>query len=83
MHLDRATADKVFEAACQARFHPTGPLGMTAQVFIDEYTYRICITDERPAHTDLRAGWGDAEEALAEATPEQDRALREAITSPA
>ncbi|QKV98274.1 hypothetical protein HUT19_41900 (plasmid) [Streptomyces sp. NA02950] len=81
MTLDQPTADKVFEAALAARFHPTN-LGLTGEVWVDGYTYRVVVTETERACTDVRAGWGDAEYTFASASPEQDRALREAIANP-
>ncbi|TQE33047.1 hypothetical protein [Streptomyces ipomoeae] len=81
MDLDQATADQVFKAALETRFHPTN-LGLTGEVWVDGYTYRVVITETELACTDVRAGWGDAEYTFASATPEQDEALREAIANP-
>jgi hypothetical protein len=76
--LDPATSAKVFAAARTATFRATN-LGLTADVSVDGYTYRVIVEPHHLAHTDCRDGWGGTEWTFASATAEQDRALRHAI----
>ncbi|MDX3165837.1 hypothetical protein PV516_18805 [Streptomyces scabiei] len=80
MDLENATADKVFEAALKATFRRTN-LGMTAAVSVDGYSYRVIVGDTYRAYTDYREGYGGTEPVYANATPEQDQALRAAIAA--
>jgi hypothetical protein len=80
MQLDSTTSDKVFEAARAATFRKTN-LGMTAEVSVDDYSYRVIVGSGYRAHTDCRAGYGGTERVFATATPEQDRQLRAAIAA--
>ncbi|WP_333745995.1 hypothetical protein [Streptomyces sp. IBSBF 2950] len=82
MDIENATADKVFEAALGATFRKTN-LGMTATVSVDGYTYRVIAGGTYLANIDGREGYGGTEHAYANATPEQDRALRAAIATQA
>ncbi|MFC8570667.1 hypothetical protein ACFUIW_33420 [Streptomyces sp. NPDC057245] len=80
MDLDNTTADQVFQAASTATFRRTN-LGMTADVPVDGYRYRVIVEDRYLAHTDCREGYGGTEWTYANATQEQDRALRAAIAA--
>ncbi|KPI02870.1 hypothetical protein OK074_5020 [Actinobacteria bacterium OK074] len=76
--LDDETAAKVFAAARTASF-ATDNLGQCADVWVEEYQYRVIVTEQYRAYTDCRFGYGGTEFVFASATPEQDRALRIAI----
>ncbi|PZT71523.1 hypothetical protein [Streptomyces sp. AC1-42T] len=80
MDVSQATADRIFEAACTATFRRTN-LGLQAEVKDGSYTYYVQAGDEFLACIDGRDGYGGAEYVFTNATPEQDRALREAIAS--
>ncbi|MEJ8654773.1 hypothetical protein WKI65_43745 [Streptomyces sp. MS1.AVA.3] len=80
MDLDNATANQVFDKALKATFRKTN-LGMTAEVDVAGYSYRVIVTKAYRAHTDVREGYGGTERTHANATPEQDRALRAAIAA--
>jgi hypothetical protein len=78
--LDPAIAAKVFAAARTATFRATN-LGQMAEVSVDGYSYRVIIEPHYLAHTDCRSGWGGIDWTFAGATPDQDRALRNAIAN--
>lgn len=80
MEIDQATADRVFEAARTATFRQTN-LGLRAEVKDGSYTYSVEAGGGFLASIDGREGYGGTEYVFANATPEQDRALREAIAA--
>ncbi|WP_435058501.1 hypothetical protein [Streptomyces sp. bgisy060] len=80
MDIDQATADRIFEAALTATFRRTN-LGLRAQVSDGGYTYWVEAGGAFRASIDGREGCGGTEYVFANATPEQDRALREAIAA--
>ncbi|MDJ0465003.1 hypothetical protein [Streptomyces sp. H27-C3] len=82
MDIDQATADRVFEAARTATFRRTN-LGLHAQVNDGGYTYFVEAGGTFLASIDGREGYGGTEHAFANATPEQDRALRATIAAQA
>ncbi|MCZ0983987.1 hypothetical protein O1L60_45315 [Streptomyces diastatochromogenes] len=78
--MDQDTADKVFEAALTATFRRTN-LGLHAEVSVGGYTYTVEAGGGFLACIDGRTGYGGDEHAFANATPEQDAALRRAIAA--
>ncbi|MFJ1837861.1 hypothetical protein ACIOJ9_28825 [Streptomyces sp. NPDC088175] len=80
MDIDQATADSIFEAARTATFHRTN-LGLHAQVSHGGHTYFVQAGGSFRASIDGREGYGGTEHVFANATPEQDEALREAIAA--
>ncbi|WP_098894125.1 hypothetical protein [Streptomyces sp. t99] len=82
MDISQATADRVFEAARTATFRRTN-LGLRAQVSEGGYTYYVEAGGTFLACIDGREGYGGTEHVFANATAEQDRALREAIAAQA
>ncbi|MFJ4966086.1 hypothetical protein ACIP6P_27175 [Streptomyces sp. NPDC088729] len=80
MDIDQATADSIFEAARTAAFRRTN-LGLRAQVLHGGYIYFVEAGGRFRASIDGREGYGGTEHVFANATPEQDEALREAIAA--
>ncbi|GAA1111446.1 hypothetical protein [Streptomyces javensis] len=80
--MDEATASQVFEAARTATFRKTN-LGLLADVAVGNYTYRVEAGGTFLACIDGREGYGGTEYVFANATPEQDQALRAAIAAQA
>ncbi|MFF2571054.1 hypothetical protein [Streptomyces sp. NPDC058084] len=78
--MDQDTANEVFEAARTATFRRTN-LGLTASVTLGSYTYTVEAGGAFLACIDGRAGYGGTEHAFANATREQDDALRAAIAA--
>lgn len=80
MDIDQATADSIFEAARTATFRRTN-LGLHAQVSHGGYTYFVEAGGRFRASIDGREGYGGTEHVFANATPEQDEALRATIAA--
>ncbi|MFJ9239871.1 hypothetical protein ACIRJ3_33395 [Streptomyces anulatus] len=82
MEIDQATTDQVFEDALAAVFHETN-LGQVAYIGLGDYAYRVIAGGEYLACIDGREGYGGTEHVFANATPEQDEALRATIAAQA
>ncbi|MFB7545066.1 MULTISPECIES: hypothetical protein [Streptomyces] len=82
MEIDQATTDQVFEDALAAVFQDTD-LGKVAYVGLGDYAYRVIAGGDYVACIDGRQGNGGMEYIFANATAEQDRALREVIAAQA
>ncbi|MEU3399519.1 hypothetical protein [Streptomyces filamentosus] len=78
--MNQATANRVFEAALTATFRRTR-LGLAASVTVGGYAYTVEAGGAFLACIDGRSGRDGHEYAFANATHEQDDALRAAIAA--
>lgn len=78
--IDTDTAAAVFAAATNGTVRRTN-LGRHINVSLGGYTYRVAIPDTYRAHIEYREGFGGIENVAADATPAQDRTLRDAHTA--